>query len=158
MLASLFQQIKVNVAAGKNPLTGIDMVSFEGVASLIATEFSTLHQIWCICDSAIRHYEDEQMESVQDDYDMTNLILSSTAGYWAILSPTGTHLRQYSVDLILMATKPNFNALGFYANEATTIRRELMTIINQLCVHPADILAKSKMPFKALSYESCFSV
>ena len=160
MQSTLFQRIKTNTASGKNPLTGIDAASLEAVASLLATEFDTLCQIWSICDSAIRHYEDEQIQSFQDDPDMTNVILTSTAKFWAELSPAREQIRRHMADIDSEShsPNPNFNVLAFCANEAITIRRKLMVITNALCFHSSGILAKSKMPFKALSYESCFLV
>jgi hypothetical protein len=160
MKTDLFQRIKENTVAGKNPLTGIDVASLEAVAALLATEFNTLLKIWSICDSAIRHYEDEQIESFQDDPDMTNVVFTSTTKFWAELSPAREQIRQHTVDIETESHKsnPSFNVLAFCANEAITIRRKLMMITNALCFHSSGILAKSKMPFNALSYESCVSV
>lgn len=160
MQTDLFQRIKENTVAGKNPLTGIDAASLEAVASLLATEFNTLLQIWSICDSAIRHYEDEQIESFQDDPDMTNVVLTSTAKFWAELSPAREQIRRHIVDIETesYASNPSFNMLAFYANEAITIRRTLMMVTNALCFHSSSILAKSKMPYDVLSYESCVSL
>jgi hypothetical protein len=160
MQSSIFQRIKQNTVAGKNPLSGIDTSSLETVASLLTTEFNKLHQIWCMCDSAIRHYEDEQIESFQDDPDTTNVVLTSTAKFWAELSPAREQIRQHiaNIETESHTSNPSFNMLAFYANEAITIRRTLMMVTNALCFHSSSILAKSKMPFDALSYESCVSV
>lgn len=160
MQSAIFKGLKQNTVAGKNPLTGIDATSLEEVASLLATEFNKLLQIWSICDSAIRHYEDEQIQSFHDDPDKTNVVLTSTAKFWAELSPAREQIRRHMADIDSESHKlePSFNMLAFCANEAITIRRKLMVITNALCFHSSGILAKSKMPFKALSYESCFSV
>jgi len=155
---SLFQRIKSNTVSGKNPLAGIEQTSFAEVFSLLADEFATLRQIWRICDSAIRHYEDEQIESVQDDPEMTNIILNNTTGYWTKLGPTGEQIRHHTTEIESHGSNPSFNSLAYYANEATTIRRVLIAEANELCFHPAGILGKSKIPFEALATESCFSV
>jgi hypothetical protein len=155
---SVYQRIKENTLSGKNPLTGIDdETSLEEVVTILIDEFATLHQIWRVCDSAIRHHEDEQIESFQDDPDMTNIILNNTAGYWAKLSPAGAQIHQHTTDLKSLCSNPSFNTLAFYANEATTIRHILILEANQLSFHPAGILGKSKIPFNALSSESCFT-
>jgi hypothetical protein len=158
MQSLLFQRIKSNTAAGKNPLLGIDPALLGEVASLLEDEFATLRQIWGICDSAIRHYEDEQIESFQDDPDMTNVILTHTAGYWEKLSPVGAQLRQHITEIESLRSNPSFNALAYYANEATTIRHILIEQANWLSFHPAGIIGKSKLPFEPLSIKSCFSV
>jgi hypothetical protein len=153
---TIYQRINSNILVGKNPLTGIDDATSLGeVAKILKDEFTTLRQIWNICDSAIRHYEDEQIESVQDDPDMTNIILTNTAGYWAKLSPIGAQIRQHTADLESLHSNSSFNELAFYTNEATTIRRILIIEANLLSFHPAGIIGKSKMPFDALSAESC---
>ena len=159
MQPDLFRRIKENTVAGKNPLTGIDTSSLKEVASLLETEFSALLQIWGICDSAIRHYEDEQIQLFQDDPDKTNVVFTSTNKFWAELSPVREQIRRLTADIETESHKsnPSFNVLAFCANEAITIRRKLMMITNALCFHSAGILAKSKMPFNALSQESCVS-
>jgi hypothetical protein len=160
MQTDLFRRIKENTASGKNPLTGIDAASLEAVASLLAIEFNTLLQIWGICDSAIRHYEDEQIQLFQEDPDKTNVVFTSTTKFWAELSPAREQIRRYTAEIEIESHKsnPSFNVLAFCANEGITIRRKLMIITNALCFHSAGILAKSKMPFNALSHESCVSV
>jgi hypothetical protein len=153
---SIYQRIESNTLVGKNPLTGIDDATSLGeVAKILKDEFTTLHQIWSICNSAIRQYEDEQIESVQDDPEMTNIILNNTAGYWVKLSPAGAQIRQHTTDIESRHSTMSFNELAFYANEATTIRRILILEANKLSFHPAGIIGKSKMPFDALSAESC---
>lgn len=158
MQATIFQTIKINTSSRKNPLNGIDTESLKEVVALLETEFDTLRQIWRICDSAIRHHEDEQIEACQDDPDMTNIILNNTAGFWEKLSPAGEQIRQHAIDIELQYANPSLNELAYYANEATTIRNRLNSIANELCIHPAGILGKSKTPFNALSTESCFSI
>lgn len=155
---AIYQRIRENALAGKNPLRGIDAdaTSLEEVVAVLKNEFATLCQIWRICNSAIRHYEDEEMESVQDDREMTNIILNNTSRYWAILSPAWAQIRKHTTDLESRHSSMNFNELAFYANEAMTIRRVLMAEVNRLTFHPAGIIGKSDVPFDALSAKSCF--
>ena len=153
----IYERIKANTLSGKNPLTGIDdAASLDAVVSILRGEFATLLQIWSICNSAIRHHEDGQIASVQDDPEITNIILKHTAGYWSKLSPAGAQIHQHTADLESQHSTMSFNELAFYANEATTIRRVLMTEVNRLTFHPAGIIGKSNVPLVTLSAASCF--